>query len=50
MFALSHEDDAALFLIGGGFAACREASARKATAGEAATIDQLAVEAEGISL
>ena len=44
-----HEDDAAFFLIGGGFAVCREASVGEATAGDAATIDQLAVEAEGIS-
>jgi hypothetical protein len=44
-----HEDDTALFLIGGGFAVCRETSVGKTTAGDATTIDQLAVEAEGIA-
>jgi hypothetical protein len=44
-----HEDDAALFLIGGGFVVRRETSVGKTTAGDAATIDQLAVEAEGIA-
>ena len=45
-----HEDETAVFLLGGGFAICREGSVGKATAGDAATIDQLAIEAEGVSV
>jgi len=44
-----HKNNAAFFLVGGSFALCGETSIGKTSPGDAATIDELAVEAEGIS-